>query len=141
MLARPLGWRIAQSGDANTAWQSTCDSGPDQIGGQEGERDGHVDLAYTAPFSLRDAFRICVCASDKFIKPVAAAGNRCNQGRAGLRPYRTNMLRREPHRCKNLPPPRQWRLVPRDMKGVVSSVLVALVVGLLTWAQQNDGHR
>ena len=106
VLARPLDWRMAQSGDANTAWQSTCDSGPDQIGRQEGERDGHVDLAYTAPFSLRDAFRICVCASDKFIKPVAAAGNRCNQGRAGLRPYRTSVLRRDPHRRKNLPPPR-----------------------------------
>src|SRR5436189_2532559 len=84
VLARPLGWRMAQSGDANTAWQSTCDSGPDQIGRQEGERDGHVDLPCAAPLALGDAFGACVCVSEKFIKPPTAPCDRCDQERAGL---------------------------------------------------------
>src|SRR5256885_12807316 len=85
VLARPLGWRIAQSGDADTAWQSTCDRGPDKIGRKEGERDGHVDLPSAAPLALGDTFRTCVNVSEKFVEPSAALRNRCDQERAGLR--------------------------------------------------------
>jgi hypothetical protein len=32
MLARPLDWRIAQSGDADPTWQSTFNGGPHNVG-------------------------------------------------------------------------------------------------------------
>ena len=38
VLARPFDWSIAQSGDADAAWQSALDGSPHEIGGKEGER-------------------------------------------------------------------------------------------------------
>jgi hypothetical protein len=60
VLARPLDWSIAQSGDADAAWQSALDGSPHESGGKEGEGDGHVDLSYAAALALGDAFRVCV---------------------------------------------------------------------------------
>ena len=105
VLARPLHWRIAQSGDADTAWQSTCDSSPDQIGRQESERDGHVGLAQTASLALGDAFRTCIWVSKKFVEPLAAPRNRCDQERAGFRSNWASMLWRGPRGQKNLKVP------------------------------------
>jgi hypothetical protein len=78
VLARPLDWRIAQSGNADTAWQSAIDGSPHEIGCKEGERYGHVDLPHAATLSLRDAFHICFYVSDKFIEPTPSARNRCD---------------------------------------------------------------
>src|SRR5436853_15894 len=102
--------------------EPAINGGFDKIGRKECKRDCHVDFADAALLSLRNAFCICFCVGEKFVKPTAAPGNRCDQRRTGFRPYGTNMLRRESHRCKDLPPPRRWCLVPRDMKGVVSSI-------------------
>jgi hypothetical protein len=73
VLARPLDWSIAQSGDADAAWQSALDGSPHEIGGEESEGDGHVDLSYAAPLALGDAFRICIRVGKKFLEPAAAA--------------------------------------------------------------------
>ena len=81
VLARPLDWSIAQSGDADAAWQSALDGSPHEIGGKEGQGDCHVDLSYAAPLALRNAFRICVRVGKKFVEPTAASRNRCDQER------------------------------------------------------------
>ena len=39
--------------------QPTFNSGFDEIGCEEGERDHHLDLPYAAAFSRRDCFCIC----------------------------------------------------------------------------------
>ncbi len=72
----------------------------------EGKRNRHVDLANAAPLALGDAFRICVRVGKKLVEPAAASRNRCDQERAGLRAYRTSVLRWNPRGQKNLPAPR-----------------------------------
>ena len=106
VLARPLDRSIAQSGDADAAWQSALDRSPHEIGGKEGEGNGHVDLSYAAPLALGDAFSIGVRVGEKFVKPAAASRNRCDQERAGLRADRTSVLWWKPRGQKNLPAPR-----------------------------------
>jgi hypothetical protein len=60
LLARPLDWRIAQSGDADAAWQSTFDSSLHKSRCKEGERYGHVDLPHAAPLALGHPFDVRV---------------------------------------------------------------------------------
>ena len=91
MLARPLDWRIAQSGDADATWQSTFNGRLHKIGCKEGERYCHVDLAYAASFAFRDAFDAGLCIVDKLVEPPPSPGDRCDQGRAGLRTDRTSL--------------------------------------------------
>src|SRR5260370_6560468 len=74
-----------------------------EIGRQEGKRDRHVDLANAAPLALGDAFRLFVRVGQKFVEPTAPSRNRCDQERAGLRAYRTSVLRWKPRGQKNLP--------------------------------------
>src|SRR6476659_2433380 len=57
-LSAPLGWRIAKSLDAETAWQATFDRRPDQIWREERERDRHVDLAHAAFLTSRDLLNV-----------------------------------------------------------------------------------
>ena len=52
VLARPLDGCIAQSGDADAAWQSTFDRGLHKSGRKEGERYRHIDLAHAAPLAI-----------------------------------------------------------------------------------------
>jgi hypothetical protein len=64
VLARPLDWRIAQSGDADTARQAAIDGSPHEIGREERKGDGHIDLPQAASLALCDAFHICFCVSN-----------------------------------------------------------------------------
>jgi len=73
VLPGPFGGRIAQSGNSDAAWQPALDGGRNQVGSKEGERYGHVDLPHAVSLLLRDALHICFCASEKFVKPSAAA--------------------------------------------------------------------
>jgi hypothetical protein len=84
VLARPFGRQIAKTDDAHSVRQSTFNSGSDEVGGKEGERDHHVDLSYAAAFSRRYSFGICRRIRDKFIEPAAPSRNRCDQCRAGF---------------------------------------------------------
>jgi hypothetical protein len=63
LLARPLDRRIAQSGDADAAWQSPFDGRFDEIGREECERDRHIDLAYAASLAFCDAFAAGLASS------------------------------------------------------------------------------
>ena len=50
-LMRPLSGGIAESLDTDAARQAAFDRGFDQNRGEEGERDGQVDLADAAPLA------------------------------------------------------------------------------------------
>jgi hypothetical protein len=106
VLARPVGGQVSESGHSHAMRQPPRDGRFHEIGRQEGKRDRHVDLPNAAPLALSDAFRICVGVGKKFVEPAAASRNRCHQERAGLRAYRTSVLRWKPRGQKNLPTPR-----------------------------------
>jgi hypothetical protein len=105
VLARPLDWRIAQSGDANPTGESTFNGRLHKIGRNEGKRYCHVDLAYAAPFALRDAFDAGFCVIDKLVEPPASPGDRRDQGRARFRADGTSVLGIEGVRQKDLTAP------------------------------------
>jgi hypothetical protein len=106
VLARPLGGHVGEAGHSHAMRQPAHDGRFHEIGRQEGKRDRHVDLPNAAPLALGDAFRICVRVGKKFVEPAAASRDRCDQERAGLRAYRTSVLRWNPRRQKNLAAPR-----------------------------------
>jgi hypothetical protein len=56
VLSRPFGRRIHETSNSHSAWQSAFESGFDEIGGEECERDRHVDLADAVALALGDAF-------------------------------------------------------------------------------------
>src|SRR5947208_6128768 len=91
------------------------------IGRQEGKRDRHVDLANAAPLALGNAFRICVRVGKKFVEPTAASRNRCDQERAGLRAYRTSVLRRLPNTLNVAFPNRVGADILARLDGVAAS--------------------
>jgi hypothetical protein len=80
-----FGRRIAETGNSNSARQTTFDSRLDQIGCEEGERDRHVDFADTALLARGDLFGICCSASDDFIEPAPTAVNSGDPLNVGLR--------------------------------------------------------
>ena len=102
---RPLDWRIAQSGDADPTGESTFNGRLHKIGRNEGKRYCHVDLAYAAPFALRDAFDAGFCIIDKLVEPPASPGDRRDQGRARFRADGTSVLGIEGVRQKDLTAP------------------------------------
>ena len=57
-LAGPFDRSIAKSFDANTAGQAALDRGSNERRGEEGEREGHVDLPDAAPFPSGDLFSL-----------------------------------------------------------------------------------
>ena len=57
VLARPFGWQIGKTDDAHSVREPTFNSGFDEMGCEEGERDHHIDLSYAAAFSRRN----CLC--------------------------------------------------------------------------------
>jgi hypothetical protein len=105
VLARPLDWRIAQSGDADPTGESTFNGRLHKIGRNEGKRYCHVDLAYAAPFAFRDAFDAGFCIIDKLVEPPASPGDRRDQGRARFRADGTSVLGIEGVRQKDLTAP------------------------------------
>jgi hypothetical protein len=106
VLARPVGGHVGEAGHSHAMRQPPRDGRFHEIGRQEGKRDRHVDLPNAAPLALGNAFRICVRVGKKFVEPMAASRNRCDQERAGLRAYLTSVLRWNPRGQKDLPAPR-----------------------------------
>jgi len=102
-LSAPLGWRIAKSLDAETAWQATFDRRPDQIWREERERDRHVDLAHAAFLTSRDLLNVGYRARLDLIKPTTASCDRVDQSCPSLDPGRTNFIWSYTVRDKDLP--------------------------------------
>ena len=82
--------------------QPTIDGRLHEVGRQEGERDRHVDLACAAALALRDTFDAGFCILDKLVEPSAAPRDRRDQGRAGLGTDRSDVLRLDGVRQKNI---------------------------------------
>jgi hypothetical protein len=57
-LLAPLCRSIAKSLDSNAAWQPAFDRCSNEVWCEEGQRDGHVDLAYAAFLPLGDLLNI-----------------------------------------------------------------------------------
>jgi hypothetical protein len=74
VLAGPLHRQVGEASNTHAMRQPAIDGGLDEIGGEESQRDCHVDLSRAALFPLGDAVRTRCCVSDEFIKPTAAAG-------------------------------------------------------------------
>ena len=107
VLPRPFGRQIAKADEAHAVRQPALDRGLDEIGGKEGKRDRHIDLAYAAPLSICDAFGRCRCVGDEFVKPTPSACNRCDQRRSGLGAYGAYVLSRGRFREEYLTTPRR----------------------------------
>lgn len=71
MLARPFGRHVTEPGHADATGQPPVDGGFDQIGRQECQRDGHVDLARATALLPGDAGRGGCSIGDDPIEPVA----------------------------------------------------------------------
>ena len=93
MLARPLCWRVAQTGDPDPARQPAIDGSSDQVGREEREGYGHVDLPQAAFLALRDALRIRRRLRDKFVEPTSPSRDGCDQGGTGFGPDGPRVLR------------------------------------------------
>jgi len=64
--------------------ESPIDRCLDEVGREEGERDRHVDLPYTAALTSSDAFGIRSGVGNEFVEPTAPPCNRCDQDCAVL---------------------------------------------------------
>ena len=102
MLA-PLRGRIAKSLDAETAWQATFDSCPDQIRREERKRDRHIDLAHAAFLARCDLLYVGYRARDELIEPTTAACDCVDQSHPPLDPSRTNFVLMNTVGYKDLP--------------------------------------
>src|SRR5690349_2039378 len=74
-LLRPLSRQGYETGDTHAVWKPAIDSSCNQIGGEEGERNSHVDLPGAATLTACNAVGGYGCVHCKFIKPTASAGN------------------------------------------------------------------
>ena len=128
MLPRPSRWQVGEASNAHAVGEPAIDGRFDEIGGEESQRDCHVDLSRAAVLPLGDAVGICCWISDEFTEPTAATGNRCHQSRTRFRTYWVRMVRADPLGQKNLAAPSCRRLLPRDMESAIESRLLAICV-------------
>src|SRR5215831_9308095 len=99
--------------------QPAIDCGLDEIGGEESQRDCHVDLSRAAVLPLCDAVRICCWITDEFTEPTAATGDRFHQSRTCFGTHRARVFRPDPLGQKNFTAPPCRCLLPRDLKSAV----------------------
>jgi hypothetical protein len=83
-LPAPFSQRIAEPLDADAAGKATFDGSFDQIGREEGERDGQVDLANAALFADADFLDCDNSTGDDIVEPLAAFGDGADQSCASL---------------------------------------------------------
>ena len=92
MLARPLRWQFAESGDAHAVRETSFDRRLDEVGREEGKRDRHVDFARTAALACCNGFDSGIRNSSEFVKPAASSRNRRDQKCAILGTDRPNVV-------------------------------------------------
>ena len=93
-LPAPFGRRIAEPLDADAAGEATFYRCFDKIGGEEGERDGHIDLPNAA---LLSGTKLCdrgYSTRDHIIEPPTTSGNGADQAGAALELFRTDFASR-----------------------------------------------
>ena len=70
VLTRPLRGEFAEARQSHAVRQSTFDRCLDEIGGKEGERDCHVDLARAAARAIGDRLDGCSGILYQFVEPA-----------------------------------------------------------------------
>ena len=83
-LARPLGWRIAEAGNADTARQPAFDSGVDECRSDERHRDREIDVTDTAFVTRGNLLSRLGYSRDDLVQPFSAPRNRFDQGGSSL---------------------------------------------------------
>src|ERR1700690_4462055 len=78
-LPAPFGWRIAEPLDTDAAGKTTFDRCLDQVGREEGERDGHVDLPDAALLPGADFLDGRHSTGDDIVEPLAAFGDSADE--------------------------------------------------------------
>lgn len=68
VLPRPFGWHVDEASNAHAAREAAVDRRFDETGGEESQRDCHINLPRAAVFPRGDGRRTCCWISDKFIK-------------------------------------------------------------------------
>ena len=116
VLPRPFRWQVGEASNAHAMRHPAIDGRFDEIGGEESQRDCHVDLSRAAVLPLGDAVRTRCWISDEFTEPTAATGNRYDQSRTCLGTYWTRVFRADPFGQEDLAAPPCRCLLPRDLK-------------------------
>jgi hypothetical protein len=83
VLARPADRRVEQAGDADPVRQSAFDGGLDEARREEGQRDGHVDVALAAGLPCGDTVD-CYGVGLDLGQPLPSARNRGDELRASI---------------------------------------------------------
>jgi hypothetical protein len=74
--------------------QATFHSGFDKIGGEEGERDGHIDLPSAALFASAKLCDGSHSTRDNIIQPPTTSRDGADQAGPALEPLRTDVTSR-----------------------------------------------
>src|SRR6476660_301206 len=83
-LPIPSGIRVAEALEVDAARKAPFDSSLDELGGKEGERECHVDLADRAAFALRQLFGVDDRTRGNVLEPGAAARDGFDKANAPL---------------------------------------------------------
>ena len=93
-LRAPFSRRISEPLDADAAGQATFYGCFDKIGGEKGERNGHIDLPNAALLSGTKLSDRGYSTRDHIIQPPATAGYCADQARPALELLRTDFASR-----------------------------------------------
>jgi hypothetical protein len=93
-LPAPFGRRIAEPFDADAAGEATFYGRFDKIGGEEGERDGHVDLPDAAFLAIAELCDRSHPTGDHIIQPATPSRDGADQARPALELFRADVASR-----------------------------------------------
>ena len=79
ILAGPFGRKFAKTRDTHPIGQASFNGRLDEVGGKEGKRERHVDLAHAAALSLSDRLNIDRRFGHERIQPPSSFRNRSNK--------------------------------------------------------------
>jgi len=83
---------IAQPLDVDASGQAALDRRADQVGSEEGKRDGHVDMADAALLPRGDLLSLSDGAGDDLVQPAPAFRDGSDQTEAAFRPLRSDLV-------------------------------------------------
>src|SRR5438034_11137930 len=106
--------RNSSSQPADAARQSSFDGSLHEVGREEREGDGTIDLSNAEIVPCRNILETGRGASKNLIKPTPAARDRCDEYGAGLGANRSTVMRRHGSRHDDIASPFHWRLLPWD---------------------------
>ena len=128
-MARPFCGEVAHARHAMAVREAPCDCGLDEIGGEEGKRDRHVDLPCAAALAHCDTLGFDSRVGHDLVEPAATLRNRCNQQRAVFRADGSDILGAPSFRYENFPAASRRCLSPWDFEHVMAVLLSLRIRG------------